>query len=328
MRWVTIILLLVSGVLRAQVTTVQADTTVIRIGEQVTLTLGTSWDPGSGIPDIVWPVIGDTLSRNLEVVGVSDPDTATSADGSIRSTIRVRITSFDTGYWTIAPFEFTINGVQTETDPLLVEVRPTPLDESGSLRDIRDIHEVPFSLMHALLGLLPWLLGGLAVLIAILLIAKALRRRRSQARTSEKEAPPLPLHERVIAELQAVEAQRLWQAGDHKTYQARVTDILRGYIEERYTVPALERTTDELLKELRLSSMEQDQRIRLANMLRLADLVKFAKGIPSAVENERSMIEAIRFVQGTAARNGNVSGDATLAGSPVTPPTTPNDHAH
>ena len=66
-------------------------------------------------------------------------------------------------------------------------------------------------------------------------------------------------------------------------------------------MPALESTTDELLHELRVSPLNTDQQNLLGNMLRLADLVKFAKALPSPQENEQMMANALRFVQETAA---------------------------
>ncbi len=328
MRWIAYILLIASSAVQAQVVTVRADTTALRIGEHVTLTLEVQWDPQQAVPDVEWPVVGDTLSSPLEVIAVTDQDTMQGPDALMRIVRRVKITSFDTGYWPIAPFAFTVNGRPLETEALLLEVRPTQLDEGGALRDIRDIHEVPFSFLHWLGNNSPWLLGFLVLLALALLIALAIRKRRQRGPATEKEAPPLPLHERVIAELRGVEAQKLWQSGEDKTYQARVTDLVRGYIEERYSVPALERTTDELLRELRLSSMELEQRNRLANMLKLADLVKFAKGIPSNLENERLMIEAIRFVQDTAAKNGHDVRSAARHGNSEERPITPSEHAN
>jgi hypothetical protein len=107
------------------------------------------------------------------------------------------------------------------------------------------------------------------------------------------------LYQRVLAALETLEKERLWQQGDHKGYHSRITDLLRGYIEERYHVPALESTTDELIRELRVSPLSTDQRGQLENMLRLADMVKFAKTTPSSEENERMMTSTVRFVSET-----------------------------
>ncbi|MBK6343000.1 MAG: hypothetical protein IPF41_10550 [Flavobacteriales bacterium] len=95
-------------------------------------------------------------------------------------------------------------------------------------------------------------------------------------------------------------AGALWQQGQHKAYQSRLTDLLRGYIEARYQVPALERTTDELMHELRVRPLEKRAQVLLGNMLHNADMVKFAKALPSPQENEQLMASARRFVMATA----------------------------
>ena len=132
----------------------------------------------------------------------------------------------------------------------------------------------------------------------MILLVRRLRRKQPLVQAPVIE---LPLHERVLQQLAALDKERVWQQGDHKAYQSRLTDLLRGYIEERYQVPALESTTDELLHELRVSPLNTDQQNLLGNMLRLADLVKFAKALPSPQENEQMMANALRFVQETAA---------------------------
>ncbi|MBK9196654.1 MAG: hypothetical protein IPO17_17060 [Flavobacteriales bacterium] len=119
----------------------------------------------------------------------------------------------------------------------------------------------------------------------------------------ESKLPGFPLHERVLLQLEALDRERVWQQGDHKSYQSRLTDLLRGYIEERYRVPALERTTDELLHELRVSPLSMEQQSLLANLLRLADMVKFAKALPSPQENEQMMVSAVRFIRETVPTN-------------------------
>jgi hypothetical protein len=75
--------------------------------------------------------------------------------------------------------------------------------------------------------------------------------------------------------------------------------VLRSYVEERFGTPALERTTDELMQALRMGPVQTEPRERLGNLLRLADLVKFAKYTALPGENEQLMASAITFVNET-----------------------------
>jgi len=279
------------------------DTNVLRIGEAVELVLRVDDPGGAVLPVVEWPFLRDTLSRHVEVLRDHGVDTTLAADGIgiLLLERRITITSFDTGYWAVPPFRLLIGGKSMETPALLLEVRSVALDPEGRLRDIHDAIDLPFSLRywvrdHA------WWLAGLALLALLIWLAPLLRerlRRRQEPFAAAMTTEPV-LHERVLAGLRALEAERLWQQGEHKAYQSRLTDLLRGYIEERYKVPALERTTDELMRELRVSPLTRDQWGSLDNLLRLADLVKFAKGVPTPAENERAMAVALRFVSDTA----------------------------
>jgi len=291
--------------LAAQVPQAVLDTTVLRIGEQATLTL--RLDRSTGAAAVQWPVVGDTLMRHVEVVRRSAVDTIRVEEPqeaqAYQLVQQLIITSFDSGFWAIPPFLFTIDGRALGTEAMLLEVRSMELDSAGAVRDIRDIIEPPFNIVYWMQDHGWWVGGSLALAVLASLLWLYSRTRAKDPAEAVDPINIIPLHERVLSDLRALEAERVWQQGLHKAYHSRLTDLLRGYIEERYQVPALERTTDELLHELRVSPLTGDQQTQLANMLRLADMVKFAKANPTPAENEQMMAAAIRFVQHTATTN-------------------------
>ncbi|MFZ1333080.1 MAG: hypothetical protein WAR83_12865, partial [Flavobacteriales bacterium] len=209
------------------------------------------------------------------------------------------ITSFDTGYWAIPPFKLTVNGTAMETLPLLIYIKGVPVGAPASLHDINDVIDVPFHLGYWLLENWYWFLVVGAIILIAFIVIRILKNKKPVGPVAPV-AIEVAIHERYLQELRVLEGKRLWQQGSHKEYQSGLTDLLRGYIEERYNIPALERTTDELIHELKVSPLDRDQQIQLANVLRLADMVKFAKALPAPAENEQMMIEAIRFIQQTA----------------------------
>jgi len=303
MRWLLVaILLTICSGLRAQNTIVGADldTTRIRIGEQVQLRLQISYSTASA-PKIQWPTVGDTLNAHLEVVSDTGVDTIKNATSGLDQQVRtLTITSFDTGFWAVPPFRFLVNDQPLETAAQLLEVQGVLLDSAMVVRDIKDIHTLPFSVGYWLKKHSKWVAIGLGVIALIAVIFYYVKKRRNTKVPTAIEAQERPLVERILSALDKLEKERVWQQGDHKGYQSRVTDLLRGYIEERYQVPAMESTTDELMKELRVSPLNADQRGQLENMLHTADMVKFAKAIPSPQENEQMMVGATRFVRDTA----------------------------
>lgn len=280
------------------VVSVDMDTTVIRIGEQTRLHLTIAHAPDA-VRSIQWPAVADTLNAHIEVVHDAGVDTLT-AEGSLLQQVRtLTITAFDTGFWAIPPFRFAVDGNTMETAALLLEVRPTELDSTLALRPIQDIRTLPFSYAYWFRQHWTWFAAGAALLVAVVALFLLLLRKRPPAATVPSTTLT-PLHERILKALADVERERLWQNGDHKGFHSRVTELLRMYIEERYHVPALESTTDELLKELSVTALSTEHRTQLQNMLHLADLVKFAKTLPSPQENDTMMVSAQRFVRETA----------------------------
>lgn len=309
-RWAAIGMVIATGAM-AQPAPVELrlDSTVIRIGEQVDVRINVVLGPA-----VDWPAIGDTLTAHVEVVHDHGVDTA-DVEGVTRQVRRLSITSFDTGFWAIPPFRLRVGGYDVETEALLLQVRGVPLDSTMVLRDIHGIVPTPFDLGIWLEDNRAWIAGGLA---ALALVAGAILWWRKRPRTAATPGPvvvEVAMHDKALRALAALEQERLWQQGLHKEYQSRLTDVLRTYIEQRYQVPAMEHPTDELLQDLRVSALQADQHTMLANMLRMADMVKFAKALPSPQENEQLMASAVRFVQGTRLRDDAPAGTST------------NDHA-
>lgn len=286
----------------AQTAFVRTDTTVIRPGEQVQLTLGVDL-PVAEVA-LTWPVIGDTLGQHIEVLRIGDTDTVGSAPdlgpGQWRLIRQIVLTSFDTGFWAIPPFRFELAGRALETGALLIEVRPSQLEPGAQLSNVSDIYEPPFNLLWWMLNNWLWIVAGLGVIVLAFVLVRRFRARERHAPMAGPTAPDVPVGERYIALLAQIDREKLWQQGEHKAYQSRVTDAVRGYIEERFRVPALERTTDELVSELKVSPLAPDQRSLVENMLRAADLVKFAKAIPGPLENEQLMQASVGFIRATA----------------------------
>ena len=75
-----------------------------------------------------------------------------------------------------------------------------------------------------------------------------------------------------------------------------MTDILRAYIAGEWGVGALEMTSDEIIEAMRDIDLPRKQAMDLTEILRSADLVKFAKAMPEADENEGAYSAAWEFV--------------------------------
>jgi hypothetical protein len=280
------------------------DKDLILIGQQANVELSITYRVDQGAQAAIqWPTVTDTLTEHIEVVLQGAIDTLLPEKDKdpylFRQTRTLAITSWDSGYWAVPPFRFVINGDTAETEALLLTVNTVQVDTAAAFKDIKEIYEVPYSWKDWLQENWPWVVGGAAALAALISVIVWLVRRKRKPASPTPLLPEKPLHVRTLLALEDLDKKKLWQQGLVKEYHSGVTDILRGYIEERFEVPAMESTTDELLASLRMSSMNAGQREQLANLLRMADMVKFAKWTPISTENEQLMAGAIKLVQQT-----------------------------
>ena len=88
----------------------------------------------------------------------------------------------------------------------------------------------------------------------------------------------------------------MWAPEKQKAFYSGVTDALREYIEARFGVGAMEKTTSEIMADLSDKKIEPRHYKELEELFKTADLVKFAKYIPGNEENEEAIPMAVRFV--------------------------------
>ena len=115
----------------------------------------------------------------------------------------------------------------------------------------------------------------------------------------ETPEPELPADFTALQRLDEIERMNLVEAGEFKRHYSLVVDVLRVYAEKRWGVVAMDRTTDEILWELRRLDVATAD---IEPALREADLVKFAKHRPGTPEAKGLAGAARAFVARTAAR--------------------------
>jgi hypothetical protein len=263
---------------------------VVRIGDRVTVR------GAIARPDTGGTLIGPPVGSSFGPVDVVASAASASPPDSSAWTLQVALFRLGDLDLSAIPFRWEKGG---SADPvrlgtLIVSVEPVLTDSAAtdSLRGIRGPLPVP----------LHWRWGRIALAAALLAAAVAgwilwRRRRPGEPLPVAPYVPAIPPHLEALAALRELEREALPARGQMKEHYARLSLILRGYLERRFGVPAVDFTTEEIRSELaRRESREVGEDV--VDLFGEADLVKFARLDPgkdaagNALGRGRSWVEA------------------------------------
>jgi hypothetical protein len=285
-----------SGFLLGQEVTVSArlDSSRALIGDQLTLHLRVEKSAGA---HVAFPHFADTLSGKIEIIRKSPVDTVAGPAGRTVLNQDLLITVFDTGTIEIPPQPFAFQNGQLKdtlfTRAVLLQISSLPLDTT--IRDIKANMRTPVNAQE----LFPWILGLLALAVLVILIVYIVKKIRGKDIKTTLYVPSEPADVIALRQLEQLRVEKPWIQKPVKMYYINLTDILRHYMERRYHIMALEQTTEEILKDLKKTGCSSKNLEKISSILKLADLVKFAKLIPDEYENGIQVEEAIGFVKNT-----------------------------
>jgi hypothetical protein len=276
---------------------VRTDKAKMTIADTVLLELEAAIEPGYevrmpkvdkvmesfGIVD--WDNLGDKLDPNNRVV----------------STYQYRLEPFLSGTYPIPAFTFEFYDVNSPedkkyeltTEPIDIEVTSLLGEQRAELKidDIEDVLEMPRQKSFAWV----WALG-----IVVVAVAAGLWLYLRGKRIKELVRIFKPAHELAYERLRALVKEDLVGAGRIKEFYERISDILRHYIEHRFSLRAPERTTEEFLAELANTEvLPATEKQRLGEFLKHCDLVKFAKHNPTTEQIQETFDLVKDFIEKT-----------------------------
>ena len=106
-------------------------------------------------------------------------------------------------------------------------------------------------------------------------------------------------HEIAHEQLSRIEELNLVAQGKMKAYHTETSQVIRQYIAARYSIPALELTTDDLLGRLSCEVVQGENLKLIRNFLTSCNLVKFAKYQPTKREAHERLDGARRIIDVT-----------------------------
>jgi hypothetical protein len=269
----------------AQLPTVKTavDKNDILIGQQI------NYHVEASMPDntyrLSWFSVPDSFGNFIAIT--KNKIDSNFSNGNLNFSQDIILTSFDSGRQVIPPLTLTaatLDGDSTfnlYTDSIAINVTYSPTDSIMPFHDIKNIIEVKKAFPWW-----AWVLVGLGIVLLIIWILFLLKFFKKKKNTKIFESKLSPYDESMQL-LNDLEKENLLQQNKFKEYHSRLTEIFKRYLSRKTNTYQLHLTTDELLIELNGFDLPKEQISTFANCLRMGNVVKFAKYIPPAFENEK-----------------------------------------
>lgn len=252
-----------------------ADKNKILIGEPLLLTIEAKLSPES-----VFPFSDIDSMEHFELLGKPVIDSASSATGTTIKGV-YKITSFDSGHWVI-PAIVLSPGVQSDTIP--VDVVFSAFDLNQDYHGIKDILDITVTKKK-----FEWWWYAAGAIVLLILLVWLIRRKKPLPVVAPAVKQTVHPYRDAMAQLQLLQQQN----PETKEYYSRLTNIFRVYIFQRKGILSLQKTTDDLVVQLKNLSMDTQQFSTLSQSLRMGDFVKFAKYIPGG-EDDKNCFQEIK----------------------------------
>lgn len=292
-----ILLLTASHAIYAQTSvTAELDSAQILIGDQAVFSIKVV-SPKNAEVKLPTYKQGGLLAKGLEIIDIKN-DTAELSGDERQITKSLAVSSWDEGTYTIAPQTIVIAGKQYQTKKKTLKVITMEVDtlHPEQIKPAKDVIDNPFSLLEWV-PVIAWLLVTVLLVISLRYLNKLLKSNK-RLFPSLKPAKKLLPHEKALLSIEKIKEEEQSKTIDQKTYYTQLTDTLREYLEERFSINAKEMTSGEIVERL-MAEEDMTKVDELKELFTTADLVKFAKFSTQNNESAMYLANVAQFVEET-----------------------------
>ncbi len=283
------VLLVIGFITRGQDVRAYLDSTTFFIGDQTRIHVHLNIaDPADKVDFITSGIENDD---KFELVAQS-PLYKSEESSEVQYKREFLVAFFDTGAYYIPSMDVVINNagnrdtVMTQSIPIIVK----PIAVDSLLAPIKPIIEEPIFLSDYY-----WLfavVGGVLLFLGIIIY---LMRKAQKKKQDEIILPPKTPFQVANENLQILEKERLIAKNQIKEHYARLSIILRTYLEAGFGFPAAESTTNEIGYSLMSIGFNEHDKSNIIERLQTIDMIKYAKMRPDAQEVDGST-ESMRML--------------------------------
>jgi hypothetical protein len=274
------------------------DKTELRLGDRNKLVVTVEFPNGYKPAGTVTPEWG----QDIQIFSADISKPVRTSVGGNKMSLEIRFAVFATGDVTLSPvsFRFSRNKGETfecATLPLTIRIKSLVTDKDKDIKDIKGPMTVPEGFKLWILIVIAVVLAALAV-VGILLI-----RKRKKAAIEESLSVQDPPHIEAYKALDSISRENLLAKGEYKKYYVALSEVIRRYLNRRFDIDTLEKTTREILAQMAKLELSREVRHQLKEFMDQGDLVKFAKFIPTGSQARESLETAYYIVDVTKEEN-------------------------
>ncbi len=277
------------------------------IGEQIKLNLQFFYNTVD--QEIVWPEFDNYVTNDIEIIEKSEIKTNPLDSNSTFKFVKQQsfiITSFEPKTHTIPPIEFQYQDSVYKSLPLTLVVNTVPVDTAKGIYDIYPIYDVEYSVTEQIADAVKNYWYYLVILLLIgALIWLYIRYKNKPKEVVVVKEVVLPPHVKALKVLNQLKKEEAWKKENKKEYYSNLTDTVREYLEDRFGIQALEKTTREIINDLKYADISVEDKHFLREILKQADLVKFAKFKPDDDDGYNALNKSLEFVKRTKKETEN-----------------------
>lgn len=225
------------------------------------------------------PAVGLNLG-GFDVKDYHVGEEITLENGRRQQVLDFKIYTFTTGEFVIPPLplEYMLSDSSLKyiaAEPIRIEVKSL-LGEGDTiqLRGLKAQASIPKDRTTMIIIIIS------AVVVIVGIVLYILWRKRKNA-VEEEYVDPRPAHEIAFTDLALLKEKDLPGKGELKRFYFELTEIYKRYLDKKFEFNAIDMTTEEIGDWLDESGYDQSFRTETDSFMQHADLVKFAKYVPS-----------------------------------------------
>ena len=305
-RKILLFVLIVFGLSFAQDVKVQAstDSSHYRIGDLIKLKFEITH---SQTTRVLFPDITDTLNP-FEIINSDTVRTIAQKDGSVKELYSFDISAYDSvnNYSKSFSIPYQIAGDSLAryslSNTIALTVSRLAVDTTREIKDVKSpLSEKAETVIEKAKTVIEKVRRNWYIWVIILILILAATGyfifRKYYAKPEIVKVKTLTAPEEAYQRIKELDRKQLWQKGKIKEYHTEITGIIRNYFERQFKIIALKLTSNETIAELSVRGVNPDVCQLVDEFFTLADMVKFAKHIPSLETNSRMIEVASKIVE-------------------------------